>query len=270
MEALGNVVEAELHCNGPDIDVELRRVQLVHNEDLMKDLNSVRRSGAYVESSCLDIWCAVQNEVLFKTGRRDVLILSIPASQAVFYDYAGEKEDLDIIAHKWNKSRYSRDLQNVLIPVNLHNQHWCLLIVDLIEMKVFCWDSSLRYDGGKLVKSKKQHLFKFLNGFTGEKKKWELEVVFDEHLPQQTKNDCGIFCIEFMRALIHGYKTPLEVKDHVSQGTMREARQHVLREITEMKILEKSSARAPPEKRRRRKSLKAQESALDEPQSGEE
>ena len=131
MEALGNVVEAELHFNGPDIDVELRRVQLVHNEDLMKDLNSVSRSGAYVESSCLDIWCAAQNEVLFKTGRRDVLILSIPASQAIFYDHAGEKEDLDPIALKWKESRYSRDLKNVLIPVNLHNQHWCLLIVDL-------------------------------------------------------------------------------------------------------------------------------------------
>lgn len=270
MEALGNVVEAELHFNGPDIDVELRRVQLVHNEDLKKDLNSVKRSGTYVESSCLDIWCAVQNEVLFKIGRRDVLILSIPASQAIFYDYDGEPEDLDAIAKKWKESRFSKDLKYVLIPVNLDNEHWCLLIVNLIEMKVFCWDSSLGYDGGELVESKKQCLFSFLNSFIGKKEKWELEVVFDEHLPQQTKNDCGIFCIEFMRAFIAGHKIPLEVKDHVSQGTMREARQHVLREISEMKILEKSSAKAPPEKRSRKMSLKAQESALDEPGSGEE
>ena len=83
-----------------------------------------------------------------------------------------------------------------------------------------------------------------------------MEVVFDG-VPQQTKSDCGIFCIEFMRAFINGTTTTNGLSDQVSQSTMRVARQHILREIQERKIIEHKEPGIVGGKRQRKKSRSA-------------
>jgi Ulp1 family protease len=60
-----------------------------------------------------------------------------------------------------------------------------------------------------------------------------------DNVPQQINTDCGIFCIEFMRAFINGYKASKDLEGQVSQDTMIAARRHIAREINERKIIEK-------------------------------
>lgn len=235
-----------------DIDSELRRVSSFNILGMEKgDLNSVARKGSYVKSSCMDVWCAVANKYLSKKGRRDVLILTMPTSQAIFYDFGSGSGDLKDLAKKWARWK-APSLRHLLIPVNLRNEHWCLLVVELEKKSVLCWDSCLRYDGGETVEGKKGVLFRFLEEFTGDREHWKLQVVF-EGIPQQTDSDCGIFCIEFMRAFLAGCRADKELEDQVSQTTMRSARKHILREIQEKEFLEKKQPDIVAGKRQRKK-----------------
>jgi Ulp1 family protease len=175
----------------------------------------------------------------------------MPASQAIFYDFTSGSGDLENLAKTWALWKVA-SLRHVLIPVNLNNKHWCLLVVDLEKKLVVCWDSLVAYDGGEFVKSKKGCLFAFLKKFTGDGKgKWDLQVVFKD-IPQQTISDCGVFCIEFMRAFINGCKVATDLQCHVQQASMRAARQHILRELKKKEILQKN-AEVVGEKRDRKR-----------------
>jgi len=241
-----------MRLNVHDVDSELRRVSDFGVFGMEAgDLATVEKVGAYVKSSCIDLWSVVANKHLSKLKRRDVFILTMPASQAIFYDFTSGSDDLYTLARTW-ASWKTAFLKYVLIPVNLHNQHWCLLVVDLEKKMVFCWDSLVGFDGGEYVESKKRALFSFLKKFTGDEQgNWELEVVFQD-IPQQTNSDCGIFCIEFMRAFINGSKAAPELKNQVQQASMRAARQHIVRELKEKEIIEKNADLARDKRERKR------------------
>lgn len=155
-------MERDIALKVHDVDSELRRVSDfgVFGMD-ESDLKSVKKVGAYVKSSCIDLWSVVANKHLSKMKRLDVFVLTMPASQAIFYDFASGSDDLSRLATIWAQWR-TASLKYVLIPVNLHNKHWCLLIVDIEKKLVFCWDSLVGYDGGEYVKSKTGCLFTFL------------------------------------------------------------------------------------------------------------
>lgn len=251
-------MDLELNLSVLTVESELRRVQALYKKDLQGDLKSVAESGAYVESTMIDTWCALANGHLFDERRNDLVILNIPSSQSISFDFHDGLENLFSLADQW-RSWMSPEVRHILVPFNLRNVHWCLLVVDLGKKTVFCWDSLVSFDGGEYVRSKQNRLFTFLKALTGEPgSKWDLDVVFD-NIPQQKLSDCGIFCIEFMRAFIGGCETPLGLQESVSQATIEDARKHILGEIKGMRISPKSPADAHVGKRVRKKSKKAQE-----------
>ena len=236
-----------------DVDSDLRRMSEFGAYGMEpEDLASVEKIGAYVKSSCIDLWSVVANKHLSQMRRRDVFILTMPSSQAIFYDFSSGSGDLVNLAKTWAQWK-TASLKHMLIPVNLENEHWCLLVVDLEKNLVVCWDSLVGYDGGEFVESKKGCLFAFLKKFTGDGKgNWKLQVVFED-IPQQTGSDCGVFCIEFMRAFINGSKVAADLKNHVQQASMRAARQHIVRELKKKEILQREIA---GEKRNRKRTKK--------------
>jgi hypothetical protein len=231
--------EEDLQTNVINVDSELRRVSNFNVFGMEAgDLKTVQQSGAYVLSSCIDVWCVIANKHLSVKEQKDVIVLNMEASNAIFYYYQSGSDELETLAVKW-KTWATPALKHLLIPVNLKNAHWCLVIVDFEKTEIICWDSLFGCDKGKVVKSKLSSLHRFLRHFTGDKKrKWKNEIMFDD-VPQQIKTDCGIFCIEFMRAFINGYKASIDLEGQVSQDTMIAARRHIAREINKRKIIEK-------------------------------
>ena len=231
--------EEDLQTNVINVDSELRRVSNFNVFGMEAgDLKAVQQSGAYVLSSCIDVWCVIANKHLSVKKQKDVIVLNMEASNAIFFNYASGSDELETLAMKW-KSWATPALKHLLIPVNLNDAHWCLVIVDFENTQIVCWDSLFGYNKGKVVKNKLSTLHRFLGHFTGDKKrKRKKEIMFDD-VPQQTITDCGIFCIEFMRAFINGYKASKDLEGQVSQDTMIAARRHIAREINERKIIEK-------------------------------
>lgn len=236
------------------VDSELRRMSELCGPYGMEvgDLITVQMSGAYVKSSCIDLWSVVANKRMLNTKTAgNVFILTMPSSQAIFCDFISGSGDLDNLAKSWAQWKTPL-LKHLLIPVNLNNEHWCLLVVNLESKSVFCWDSLYSYDRGEFVESKKENLFSFLRSFTGNSEgEWTLEIVF-ENVPQQTKADCGIFCIEFMRAFLGGCLTADNLEKHVQQSSIKADRQHIAREIKDREILQKGSAGKKRERKKPR------------------
>ena len=233
------VFEEDLQTNVINVNSELRRVSTFNVFGMEPgDLKTVVQSGAYVLSSCIDVWCVITNKHLSVKEQKDVIVLNMEASNAIFYNYQSGSDELETLAMKW-KSWATPALKHLLIPVNLNDAHWCVVIVDFEKTEIVCWDSLFGYDKGKVVKSKLSSLHRFLGHFSGDKKrKWKKGIMFD-NVPQQIKTDCGIFCIEFMRAFINGYKASIDLEGQVSQDTMRAARRHIAKEIIDRKIIEK-------------------------------
>ena len=233
------VFQEDLHAKVINVDLELRRVSNFNVFGMEPgDLKTVEQSGAYVLSSCIDVWCVIANKHLSVKEQKDVIVLNMEASNAIFYNYESGSDELETLAMKW-KSWATPALKHLLIPVNLNNAHWCLVIVDFERTEILCWDSLFGYDKGKFMRNKLSSLHRFLGHFTGDKKrKWKKEIMFDD-VPKQINTDCGIFCIEFMRAFINGYKTSKDLEGQVFQGTMIAARGHIAREINQRKIVEK-------------------------------
>jgi Ulp1 family protease len=69
-----------------------------------------------------------------------------------------------------------------------------------------------------------------------------MQIVFED-IPQQNISDCGIFCIEFMRAFItcNGCKAAKDLKNHVQQTSLGAARKHVVRELKKKEFLQKNA-----------------------------
>jgi hypothetical protein len=180
----------------------------------------------------------VQNKDLSDKNESDVIILTMPTSESIFYPYSEGPPELQGLALKW-KPWITPALKHLLTPVNLKDEHWCLLIVDLQQKKVTCWDSLTRFDNGKTVNGRdaRGNLYTFLEFLTDAKKNtWKGKIDLDP-VPQQTITDCGIFCIEFMRAFINGHRTFKGLEGLVSQNTMAAAREHIAREIKERAII---------------------------------
>ena len=264
MSGLENVSEDVLEEDDPfafdlalenhDVDSELRRVSSSYGLE-KGDLKTVRTSGDYVLSSCIDCWSVVANKDLSMKNQRDVIILTMPTSSDIYNPFGTgieEPPDLQGLAQKWKPWR-TEFLKYLLMPVNLQNKHWCLLIVDLEQKKVTCWDSLSTFNKGKIVNSKKgrDNLYRFLQYWANDKEDtWKGNIDL-ENVPQQTITDCGIFCIEFMRAFIKGHRTVNSLYGQVSQKTMLAAREHIAREIKEKKIIEEGKGMRERKKSRR-------------------
>ena len=226
-----------------DVYSELRRVSDVAGSAFGMeegDILSVSKFGAYVESSCIDAWCALLNMFISKKegSQRNCIILSCPTSQAIFYDFTtNDIDEVAIMANKWARWK-TQHLTHLLIPVNLRNVHWCLVVVDLLNMRISCWDSSRGFDAGAYVQSKREILQIFLGHFTSAD--WGLVAIVFENVPQQLFDDCGVFCIEFARAVTEGCRRAEDLEQHVTHQTIRAARSHITAELQQRQIMPKN------------------------------
>lgn len=254
------LIERDLATGTHDVFSELRRVSDVAGSAFGMedgDLSSVTTIGAYVLSSCIDRWCTLANLFISKKKERNIIIISCPTSESIFYRFkTDDNKSLEEVAKKWAAWK-TLHLTHLLIPVNLRNVHWCLLVVDLHNRRVACWDSLLEFDQGAYVRGKLDILFVFLRYFVGDDGNWD--IVF-ELVPQQIYPDCGIFCIEFMRAVTDGCQTVQDVAERVSSKTIRAARSHIARELHQGQILRKSADANIIEGGRIRKKSKALDS----------
>lgn len=261
IDQVAEVFQEDLTLERLTVDSELRRVSDFNVGGMEEgDLRSIERRHGHVESSCIDVWCVMANKHLASKSGNDVLILSMPTSQTIFAVSTPASGELEALATKWRQFKGAQ-MNHVLVPVNLRNAHWCLVVVDVQKKRIDCWDSLSSFDQGNTIVKHKASLFTFLNALIQEDKgKWKITKVV-KGLPQQTNNhDCGIFCIDFMRAIINGCHEPKDVEENwVSDSTIRVARAHIAREIKEREIIGDRNSNMVGGKRVRKKSKKAED-----------
>ena len=102
---------------------------------------------------------------------------------------------------KWTK-RYIifNDVDDIYIPINIPNSHWCLIVVDIRNKIIYFYDSIYNFDrGSKFVDAtirwlNEEHFKNF--GVPLETDLWNIQILID--IPQQNNgNDCGVYLILF-------------------------------------------------------------------------
>ena len=119
--------------------------------------------------------------------------------------------------------RVTPEIRYLLLPVNIGNTHWCLLIVNLINGHVELWDS-LRSPRSRFpVQICQDRLQIFIRALCPETPELKFSIA---EVPQQTGTNCGVFMLEFIRAFANGQRVGKLVD--VSEARMPEFRANIV------------------------------------------
>ena len=134
------------------------------------------------------------------------------------------------------------EIRYLLVPVNIGNTHWCLLIVNLVDGHVELWDS-LKSPRSRLPPQiRRDRLQIFIHLLCPETPELTFSIA---EVPQQTGANCGVFMLEFIRAFAEGQREGNLV--NVSEAQMPDFRARIVSQ------LKGQEAAAPPLKKRARK-----------------
>jgi hypothetical protein len=101
------------------------------------------------------------------------------------------------LGRQWQE-QYHKELQFLLLPINEGNMHWKALIINVRSFRVELWDSLRCTQWPRSIV--KRRLEEFLYTFCG-RKTWTYSI---PAVPCQRLTNCGVFMIEFFRAVICG------------------------------------------------------------------
>lgn len=125
----------------------------------------------------------------------------------------------------------------VVCPINVHGNHWAVLLFDLLDRNLQYFDS-LGGDGNGLMQTAKSWLKHEYRTKLDKTEAWVAdidawpEVAWDSnHIPRQTNNfDCGVFALMYIR-----YLTCNGVMDF-TQSDMPTARRLIMNELREFQL----------------------------------
>jgi Ulp1 family protease len=134
------------------------------------------------------------------------------------------------------------DIRFLLLPVNIRNIHWCLLVVNLMDGRVELWDSLKSPNSPFPPQLRQDRLQIFIRSLSPDTPKLKFSIA---EVPQQNGTNCGVFMLEFIRAFVNGQRVGKLV--NVSEAQMPEFRARIVSQLKEQE------AAAPPLKKRARK-----------------
>ncbi len=134
------------------------------------------------------------------------------------------------------------DIRYLVVPVNIGNSHWCVLIVNLTSGSVELWDSLKKPRSRLYPQIREDRLQAFISSLSPQTPNLSFSIA---EVPQQTGTNCGVFMLEFIRAFVRGQHVGKLV--NVSEAQMPDFRARIVSE------LKKQEAAAPPVKKRARK-----------------
>ncbi len=134
------------------------------------------------------------------------------------------------------------EVRYLLLPVNIGNTHWCLLIVNLTDGHVELWDSLKSPRSRFPLQIRQDRLQIFIRLLCPQTPELKFSIA---EVPQQTGTNCGVFMLEFIRAFANGQRVGELV--NVLEAQMPEFRASIVSQLNEQE------AAAPPVKKRARK-----------------
>jgi hypothetical protein len=176
---------------------ETERVRCAKDRLTEEELVSVSVNNTWVVSTIVDHVIANLNST---SNNSTVLVTNILLERDLFpcREWALDlkrfrsEHDPRVMGTLW-RTRWTGELQHLLIPTNIRNRHWCLLVVELPSGNVELWDS-FKAQGGTIYKQIDQmRLQSFMDVFSPATPKLHFKVV---PVPQQAGSNCGI-CDDF-------------------------------------------------------------------------
>ena len=124
----------------------------------------------------------------------------------------------------------------VFIPAHLNNDHWALVVVNLIEMNVSFYDSYYKDDRTEIMEKVVDYLkheFSEKKGHPFDAINFSFTLQHVENIPKQrNKIDCGVFICQYGEHLSRNASMNFNYKD------MKYFRNRMIYEIVNQKILE--------------------------------
>jgi hypothetical protein len=150
------------------------------------------------------------------------------------------QNDPEAMGKRW-RERWTADLQFLLVPANIGNVHWCLLVVNLENGTVELWDSKRKPGEIRYPQLDLNRLQAFLRVFNPKTPRVTFSI---SQVPQQTGLNCGVFMLEFIRAFVNGHRDGTSV--NVSEAQMSSFRAQIVKELKE----QEQAAGSPCKKKR--------------------
>jgi hypothetical protein len=244
------VFEAE-RGNTEPFSTETERARLARLPLTKEDCRSIMTKNAWVRSGVVDHMVSLFNVANARNGT--VLVTNIGLEHALFPNAKEvtdlkaflEQNDPTTMGARWHR-RWSNVLEHLLMPVNIGNTHWCLLVVNLRTGKVELWDSLKTPESDWYDQIDRERLQGFMGSFSPETP--DVHVSIASVPPQKGTSSCGVFMLEFIRAFLNGEREGSKVD--VSATRVAEYRGRI---TDELKRVEETAAATRPVKKRRAK-----------------
>lgn len=204
----------------------INRVKLTNEE-----VQSLVKNQAFVNIMILVKWTVLQNVQLETETNNQILVMDTIPSMCMFVQHDGKEHDPARNGEIW-RTRYRAGLRTLLVPTHIPSErgvdgHYVLVIIDLITGQVEQWDSlGERWDRRIRLERINSFLSKFLPHNVPRLQSHGREV------SRQSGTNCGIFCIEFIRAYVAGFRPGPALTQRVSEGKMAQCRASIMDEIT--------------------------------------
>ncbi len=224
------VFRKEVGRAGP-FNSETEKERLMRDPLTDEDWQSITKNNTWVRSGIVDRMVSYFN---LTSNNESVLVTNIALEHALFPNF-NEVTDLKAFLDQNNpakigtmwRQRWTSDLEYLLMPVNIGNVHWCLLVVNLRNGSVELWDSMKGPDSDWYGQIDRDRLQAFLRVFSPETPDLQVSIA---QVPQQSgKTNCGVFMLELIRAFLQGERDGSKVD--VPNAQMSEFRARIGRDL---------------------------------------
>jgi hypothetical protein len=180
------VIEGEGENPGP-FNTETEKARLARLPLTKEDWRSIMKEDTWVRSGIVDHMVSLSNVANASNGT--VLVTSIGLEHALFPNAKEvtdlkaflEQNDPTKIGARW-RQRWSNVLDVLLMPVNIENTHWCLLVGNLRTGKVELWDSLKTPESDWYDQIDRERLQGFMSSFSPETPDVHVSIA---NVPQQ-------------------------------------------------------------------------------------
>lgn len=225
-----------------DFTIESQIMWMQRCKLVQEEWRSLRTNQAQLSIAVLIHWCILLNVQLGADS--NILVIDSASGINSFVDH-GFSDTPHMVGGFWKK-RYRASIETLLVPTHIpasaYSQngrralklggHYVLVIVNLKSGIVESWDSlSPRWDRQIDVGRIKG----FLEGFLPDGMVPKLTAA-PQSVPCQSGANCGIFCIEFIRAYVAGARPGQGLSEMVSEKGMASCRARIEAELVAEKL----------------------------------
>ena len=196
----------------------------------LDDVPELLSNNAFIEISVVAQWTVLMNEKMGVDG--DILLGDAGVSQALVTP--NNLSNPAQLGELWNHRLLERPrAEFFLVPVHVNQNHFALCVFNLQTGGWEYWDSLMGAQMRCPRALKHARFLAFFRTFSpATPRLFEPRVV---PIPQQTGCNCGIFCIEFMRAFCLGHRDGTKLGRVVREEFMADRRRHIKTELVDEK-----------------------------------